>query len=321
MVSRFKEVMIEEVFDWINSIVGEVSKVIIGKRDIIEVLVCALFTERHVLIEGYPGTGKTLLVKSLARTFGGLFGRVQGNPDILPSDITGFHVYSLDGKTRFIKGPVFANIVMIDEINRITPRAQSALLEALQEFQVTVDGVTYRLPRPFMVVATQIPLTIETGVYLLTETLKDRFAVSLFSDYNDAREEFEIIKRSDVLLPDYVESIIRPGDVIGVMNAVRKLVHVDDRVVKYIDDLVNYIRHHDGIVYGPSHRASIDLFRLSRVYATYRKRDYVIPDDIKYLAKYVIPHRVRLAPEAEAEGLTTQKIVEEALSNVEVPKM
>ena len=311
---------VDRVGSVIREVVKEVSKVIIGKREEVEVIVSTLFSGGHVLIEGYPGTAKTLLAKSLARSIGGVFKRVQGNPDILPSDITGFHVYSIDGRVRFVEGPIFANIVMVDEINRITPRAQSALLEAMQENQVTVDGVTYKLPQPFLVLATQIPASIGTGIYPLTETLIDRFASSIFSGYNEPVEEYEMVTRSDELVSENVETVTSPSEVVEIMEAIRRIVHVSERVVKYIVDIVNYIRRHEYIAYGPSHRVSIHLYRMSRVYAAYNGRDYVIPDDVKKLARYVIPHRIRLVAEAEAEGYTPEKIVLEALSKVSVPK-
>jgi len=228
---------VDRVGSVIREVVKEVSKVIIGKREEVEVIVSTLFSGGHVLIEGYPGTAKTLLAKSLARSIGGVFKRVQGNPDILPSDITGFHVYSIDGRVRFVEGPIFANIVMVDEINRITPRAQSALLEAMQENQVTVDGVTYKLPQPFLVLATQIPASIGTGIYPLTETLIDRFASSIFSGYNEPVEEYEMVTRSDELVSENVETVTSPSEVVEIMEAIRRIVHVSERVVKYIVDI------------------------------------------------------------------------------------
>ena len=304
----------------VRNVINEVSKVIIGKRDTIEVVVSVLFSEGHVLIEGLPGTAKTLLAKSIARAIGGVFKRVQGNPDLLPTDITGFHIYTMGGEVRFVKGPIFANVVMVDELNRITPRAQSALLEAMQEGQVTVDGITYKIPKPFMIIATQVPPDVGTGVYPLTETLTDRFSAVAFSHYNRPEEEFEMVGKSDILIAERVKPVLKLEEVMKVIEAIRQGVYVSDRVIKYIVDLTNYIRRHKHVVYGPSHRASIHLFRMARVYAAYEGRDYVIPDDVKKLAKPAIVHRIRVSPEAEAEGITPSDIVEEALKRVKVPK-
>ncbi len=318
VVERIRDVDDAKVL--IKSVVSEVRKVIIGKDKDLEIVVSTLFAGGHVLIEGYPGTGKTLMAKSLARCIGGSFKRIQGNPDILPTDITGFHIYTLHGETKFVKGPLFANVVLIDEISRINPRSQSAILEAMQEGQVTVDGITYVLPKPFLVIATQVPVRIGVGVYPLTETLVDRFSSSIFSDYCDPQHEFEIVARSDELAAERVSQIVTPQQVLEIMEIIKREVFIEPRITKYIVDLVTFMRRHESVSYGPSHRASIDLARLSRVYAAYKGRDYVIPDDVKTLAPYVIAHRIRLTSEAEAEGLTSRDIVEEALRKVPVPK-
>ncbi|OYT50311.1 MAG: ATPase [Desulfurococcales archaeon ex4484_204] len=303
----------------VRNVLNSVRKVVVGKENLIKLVLSALFSEGHILIEGVPGTGKTLMAASIARAFGGVFKRVQGNPDILPTDITGFHVYSLSGEARFVKGPIFANVLMVDELNRITPRAQAALLEAMQEGRVTVDGVTYRLPRPFLIIATQMPGGMGTGTYPLTETLLDRFSAVAYSTYNAPEEEFEIVGRSDELVADNVESAVGPEEVVKAVESIRD-VYVDGRVVKYIIDLVNYVRTHKMVAYGPSHRASIHLYRMSRVYAVMRGRDYVTPDDVKALAKPVMLHRFRVTPEAEAEGVSREALISEALSRVKVPK-
>lgn len=304
----------------IREVLGQVSRVVVGKRRQVETLVCALFSGGHVLIEGPPGTGKTLTAKALAKSFGGVFRRIQGHPDILPSDITGFHVYQLDGSRRLVRGPIFGNIVLFDELNRTPSRSQAALLEAMEEMQVTIDGETYRLEEPFMVIATQIPLPIAHGVYPVIETLRDRFMVSVESDYNPPEEEYEIIDRSDEIATLEVEEVASPREVVEVREAAARGVHVGERVLKYIVDLLTYIRRHEAVDFGPSHRASIALYRLSRIHALLEGRDYATPDDVKRFAVEAVAHRVWVRPEYQAEGVTPKSVVEEALGKVVVPK-
>ncbi len=311
---------IDEVFIILNEMVKEISKIILGKRELIELVITALFSEGHVLIEGPPGTAKTYLAKSIAKVIGGEYRRLQGNPDILPSDITGFHIYTIQGESKFVKGPIFANIILVDELNRITPRSQSALLEAMQENQVTVDGITYPLKKPFLVIATQIPIPIGMGTYPIVETLADRFALSVTSMYNPPKVEYEMIDKSDEIDPNRVETLINLDETLQIIDLIRRSVYVDNRIKKYITDLICSTRSDKRVIYGPSPRASIHLYRMSRVYATLNKRDYVIPDDIKKLFIHTTAHRTRISPEAEAEGYNTRKLLKDILDKVPVPK-
>ncbi len=300
-----------------SGIIGEVSRVVVGKTWELTASAAALLSRGHVLIEGPPGVAKTLMAKSLARAIGGVFKRIQGNPDITPSDILGFHVYTLEGTSRLVKGPIFANIVLYDELNRTPTRSQAALLEAIEERQATIDGVTYPLPQPFMLIATEIPGELSRGTYPLTLTLIDRFAVKVTTSHSSPDEEFEIVQRVEELVSEQVEPVTTPGKLVELTEYIAKEIHVDDRVVKYIVDLANYIRNHEDVV-SLSHRGPISLYRISKAYALLEKRDYVIPDDVKKFAVACLAHRIVLRD--EAEGASREEIVEEALNTVKVPK-
>ncbi len=302
----------------LRRVVDAVSNVVVGHRGEIEALIAVVAAGGHVLFEGPPGAGKTLVAKALAQAVGGSFSRVQGNPDTLPTDLTGFYIYSLAGERRFVRGPLFSNIVMVDELNRIPPRAQAALLQAMAEYQVSVEGEVYGLERPFRVVATQIPQPLERGVYPLTLTLKDRFWASIPLGYIEGEEE--IISRSDSLYSLDVGSVERaasPGDLVAIEEGLRSMVHASERVVNYIAGLLKALRAHPSVALGPSHRAGVHLYRASKARALLEGRDYVIPDDVKAMARYVLPHRLELRPEA---GITPRELVEEALATVPVPK-
>lgn len=304
----------------VNRVIEELTKVYVGKRDIIKLSVATLFAERHLLIEGFPGTGKTLLAKALAKTIGGTYARVQGHPDTLPSDILGFHIYRIGGERVLVKGPIFTNVLLFDELNRTPTRSQSALLEPMQEYQVTIDGVTYKLEKPFMVIATQIPREYATGVYQVIETLLDRFAVVVHSFYNPPEEEVEILEKSDVITSLPVNQVVSLKDVTEISNNMHKLVYVDKSIIEYVVRLINYVRYHTAVAYGPSHRVTVDIIRLGRILALIEGRDYVVPDDIKNVFPYAAAHRFKLKEEFELEGLSREAIVKEALNNVPVPK-
>ncbi len=303
-----------------REILEGVERVIIGKNSIVKRVLIALLCGGHVLIEGLPGTAKTMMARAFAKKIGGVFKRIQFTPDTLPTDITGFHYYDIaSGDRIFRRGPIFANIVLADEINRSSPRTQAALLEAMQEKQVTVDGVTYQLPRIFMVIATQVPYRYEEGVYPLPITQLDRFMINVWSGYNEPREEVEIVSRSDEIEELDVGEPVGLENLVKAQEAVKK-VRVEKCIIDYIVSLVSYIRGRSEVLVGASHRASISLYRAARAHALLEGRDYVVPDDIKMLAHSVLDHRIKLRVEAEIEGLTPKSIVDDALRSVRVPK-
>lgn len=304
----------------LKDVIEELRKVYVGKFEVIKLAVATLFSGGHLLIEGYPGTGKTLLAKSLSKVIRGEFRRVQGHPDILPTDVLGFHIYRPDGSKEFIKGPVFTNVLMFDELNRAPTRSQAALLEAMQEYRVTIDGISYPLPKPFMVIATEVSPRIAVGVYQIMETLVERFAVRVPSYYNPPEDEVEIVRRAAMVVDPPVSPVVTPDVVLELSSELNELVYVSDSINEYIVRLVIYLRNHDAVAYGPSHRASIHLAIISRAYALIAGRDYVIPDDVKSLAVPVVAHKIRVKEEYEAEGVTPESLVEEALNKVPVPK-
>jgi len=300
-----------------RKILSEISTVVIGKEDIKEILLVALLSEGHVLIEGLTGTAKTLLARTFAKVIGGEFKRIQFTPDMLPTDVTGFYIYTPDGASRFISGPVFANILLTDELNRTTPRTQSALLEALQERQVSIEGKTHPLPKPFMVIASQIPYGSE-GTYPLTEVQADRFMFRAWSGYPNKDEEQRIIREIDHIEEPKINVVTTLEKILKLQQDVKK-VYVSDKVREYIVSLVDAARQDPDVQVGPSPRASLALYKGSRALAFLQERDYVIPDDIKRLTLPAFEHRIRLKPEAEIEDINPKVVVERALKNVPVP--
>ncbi len=310
--------MASELLEVPRRIIDEVSKVVLGKDDVKEVMLAALFSGGHVLIEGLPGTAKTLVAKTFARAIGGEFRRIQFTPDMLPSDVTGFYFYTPDGKSRFIPGPVFGNIVLTDELNRTTARTQSALLEVMQEGQVTVEGRTHAVPQPFMVIATQIPYGFE-GTSQLTEVQADRFMFRIWSGYLDKEAEARVLERIDYIDSPDVRVAASLGDIVKVREAVKR-VYVSDGIRGYITDLADRIRRNPDVLVAPSSRATTSLYKGSRAMAFMRGRDYVIPDDVKQLALPVLEHRIRVKAEAEIDGVTPRSIIDGVMKEAPVPK-
>jgi len=299
-------------------ILDAVTKIVIGKEEVKTLLLAALLSGGHVLIEGMAGTAKTLLGKVFALAIGGRFKRVQLTVDLLPTDVTGFYLYKPDGSSKFVPGPIFANIVLADELNRATPRAQAAFLEAMQEHQVTIEGTAHPLEAPFMVIASQIP-TGGAGTYPLAEVQIDRFMFRAWSGYPAPDEEAEVLRRIDLLDEPVVEAATDPETLRALIERV-KTVHVSEDVRRYVVSAVNRIRQDPGIASGPSPRAAIALYKGSRALAYMEGRDFVLPDDVKRLAGAALLHRVHVKSEAEMDGVTPETIVARALDEVAVPK-
>lgn len=302
-----------------NKILDEISKVVVGKQDIKEMLLVAFLSEGHILIEGLPGTAKTLLAKTFAQVISGRFKRIQFTSDMLPADVTGFNVYSPGGRSRFVAGPLFANIVLADELNRTTPRTQAALIEAMQERQVTIEGATHPLSEPFMVIASQLPYGSE-GTYPLSEVQSDRFMFRVWSGYLSKEDEQLVISKVDYIEEPNVLAVASVKQIVELQELV-KTVHVSDEVGAYMVSLVRSAREDPDVLLGPSTRASIALFKGSRALAFLQGRDFVLPDDVKRLALPAFAHRIRVKPEAEMEDVTPKMVIDRVLSGVPVPKI
>ncbi|MBI4313119.1 MAG: MoxR family ATPase [Chloroflexi bacterium] len=305
--------------DVAQRILDNVNKVILGKGEAVRLGVIALVSQGHVLIEDVPGVGKTMLAKSLARSTGCTFSRIQFTPDLLPSDITGASMYNQKtGEFQFRPGPIHSQVVLADEINRATPKTQSALLEAMEERQVTVEGVTRPLPSPFMVMATQNPVEYE-GTFPLPEAQLDRFMLRIRLGYPSSQEEISILDSQQVAHPfDSLQPVATPQEVAHLQEEVRR-VYVDALVKQYIVSLTESTRSHQDIALGASPRASLALQRVGQAHAFLEARDYVLPDDIKGLAGPVLAHRLVLTSAARMQGLDGTRIVRQLTEGAAVP--
>jgi len=304
--------------DLMGKIVSEVGRFIIGKRDAIEMMLVALLSEGHILLEGPPGTAKTLMAKTFAQAIGARFSRIQMTPDTLPADILGTMVYNVRDSSFYLrKGPIFANLILIDELNRAPPKTQAAFIEVMQEGQVTIEGVSYPLERPFLVLATQLPYG-SVGTYPLTEVQRDRFAYNVRVRHASPEEEMEILARIDEIESGVVTQVADRSEVLKAIEAARS-VYVSDAVRKYIVDLIAWLRGSDALVDGPSARASIWLMKASKAYALIHGRNYVIPDDVKAVAPHVLRHRIILRREVLEEA-NEESVIMEALKATPVPK-
>lgn len=316
------ENLVQTVF---NKIKNEAQKVIVGQNEIFDLVVISLFSGGHVLLEGVPGTAKTLIAKTLALIVSGQFSRVQFTPDLMPSDIVGTSVYDLTTNQFNLKhGPVFTNVLLADEINRSPAKTQSALLECMEESQVSIDGVRHELPLPFIVLATQNPIEYE-GTYPLPEAQLDRFMFKLKVDYPDPDVETQILrnyhqgfdaKRLDLI---GIESVVDKDSLLECRQVIQEIT-VEESIINYIVAIAESSRNSHELILGGSPRASIALLLASKTYAAIQGRDYILPDDVKFLVHHIYRHRILLKPDAEIEGLTPDDVLDRLLAEVEIPR-
>lgn len=303
----------------IENILANIEKVMIGKRNVAELSLVALLAGGHVLLEDVPGVGKTMMVRALAKSVNAKFRRIQFTPDLLPSDVTGVSIYNpKEMEFQFRPGPIMGNIILADEINRTSPKTQSALLEGMEEASVTIDGVTHLLSKPFFVMATQNPIEYE-GTYPLPEAQLDRFLLKMNMGYPEMNEEIEVLNRVQKISPiDELKPVIELEELLELQEDIKK-VFVDELIKRYIVDIVNRTRGHGNVYLGASPRGSISLMKAAQAYAFIYGRDFVLPDDIQYLAPYVLAHRLILKSEAKFEGITAEEVVSRLVARVPVP--
>nr|WP_314996676.1 MoxR family ATPase [uncultured Prevotella sp.] len=324
---RALNIMIEQQSGFVTNLVSGMDKVIVGQKHLVESLLISLLSDGHILLEGVPGLAKTLAIKTLAQLIDADFSRIQFTPDLLPADVIGTQIYSQkDERFHVKKGPVFAHFVLADEINRAPAKVQSALLEAMQEHQVTIGESTFPLPKPFLVLATQNPIEQE-GTYQLPEAQVDRFMLKVVIDYPTLEEEKLIIRENIVGTFPTVSAVISADEILKAREIVNQ-VYIDDKIAQYIADIVFASRYperyglgelKDMITYGGSPRASINLAKASRAYAFIKHRGYVIPEDVRAVAHDVMRHRIGLSYEAEASNISSEEIVSKIINKVEVP--
>ncbi|MGO3237129.1 MAG: AAA family ATPase [Psychroflexus halocasei] len=314
---------LENLKEAVTQLKSQIQQVIIGQDKFIDLLIVSLLADGHVLIEGVPGIAKTITSKLFAKTIDTSFNRIQFTPDLMPSDVLGTSIYSKEkSEFEFKKGPIFSNIVLIDEINRAPAKTQSALFEVMEEQQITMDGTTYKMPPPFMVVATQNPIEQE-GTYALPEAQLDRFLFKIKLTYPSLEEEKEVIKthheRKNKDAISLIKSVLNADDLLKYRNLLKDVI-VEDKLFDYIAEIVHQTRQHPHLILGASPRASIAILNTSKVFAAIQGRDFVTPDDIKKSLEPVLNHRIVLTPEKEMEGMNTEDVVDMIVKSVEIPR-
>ena len=309
--------------DKIDELFAECGKIIVGQSDLIELMITCILADGHILLEGVPGIAKTLSAKVIAKTIDTEFSRIQFTPDLMPADILGTSIFNMkSSEFVFKKGPIFSNVVLIDEINRAPAKTQSALFEVMEEKQISFDGITYPMGRPFIVIATQNPIEQE-GTYRLPEAQLDRFLMKINLQYPTILEELEIIDRfkNKPGRPnlDSINAVLNEAKLIEIKSLLENI-HIEKQMLEYITQIVHETRNHSKVYLGASPRASLALLSTSKVTAVMAGRDYIIPDDIQYVAPHVLNHRMILTPDAEMEGLTSFGIIAEIIKTLEVPR-
>ncbi|MBW7935664.1 MAG: MoxR family ATPase [Flavobacteriales bacterium] len=307
----------------VEDIRKEIGQIIVGQHEMINLIIVGLLSDGHMLIEGVPGIAKTLTAKLVAKTMSIKFSRIQFTPDLMPSDVIGTSVFNIkNSEFEFHQGPIFANIVLIDEINRAPAKTQAALFECMQEKQVTVDGKTYTLPPPFIVLATQNPIEQE-GTYRLPEAQLDRFMCKIEISYPKQEEEILILKnhheKKGNFSPEQIQPVLTGEQLLTYRNIVQSI-QAEDKLIEYIASIVSKTRGHKSLFLGASPRASLAILTGAKAYAAIHGKDFITPDDIKFIASPVLAHRILLTPEKEMEGATTTQIVHQILESVEVPR-
>ena len=307
----------------IDQLFAEAKKVLIGQEELIELMVICLLCDGHILLEGVPGIAKTLSANVMAKTIDSDFSRIQFTPDLMPADIIGTSVFNMkESEFDFKPGPIFSNVILIDEINRAPAKTQSALFEVMEEKQISFDGTTYQMEKPFIVIATQNPIEQE-GTYRLPEAQLDRFLMKINMKYPTASEEVAILKRFKNQVGKLDLSLINKvldKDAIDMIQGVLKEIHVEDQMLQYISEIIQETRNHSKIYLGGSPRASLAILKTCKMTAVLAGRDFVTPDDIQYVVPHVLNHRLILTPESEMEGLSTTHVIEDILKSLEVPR-